>query len=228
MKTMNNTTIFFDIETIPAQRQDIADYVAATIKPPGTIKLAASIAKWHSESKQDAIDEAISKTSLDGSFGQVCVIGYDFRNNGNPDVIYGLDEADVLTRFNSALDNIPPSMWSAIMIVGHNVSAFDLRFLLQRYMVNNIRPHSIINSAAQAKAWDDCVYDTMTKFAGYGNRISLDKLCMALGVPSPKGDMDGSMVGQAVADGRIVEVAGYCQRDVIATRAVYRRMTFSS
>lgn len=219
--------IFLDIETIPTQRQDIADFIAKTIKPPATIKLPASIAKWHAESKQEAIDEAVSKTGLDGAFGQVCVIGYDLRDDGKPEVIYGLDEADVLHRFNVALGGIPPSMCSAMTIVGHNVSNFDLRFLLQRYMVNGIKPHPIINVAAQAKAWDGKVYDTMTQFAGYGNRISLDKLCMALSVPTPKGDMDGSMVGQAVADGRIVEVSEYCQRDVIATRAVYRRMTFA-
>lgn len=221
-----NHILVIDIETIPAQRQDIADYIAATIKPPATIKLPASIAKWHAESKQDAIDEAVSRTGLDGAFGSVCVIGYDLHNEGDPCAIYGLDEYEVLARFNGVLDTIPPAMWSAMTIVGHNVLSFDLRFLLQRYMVNGIRPHAILNHAANAKSWDDCVYDTMTKFAGHGNRISLDKLCMALGVPSPKGDMDGSMVGQAVADGRIVEVSEYCKKDVIATRSVYRRMTF--
>jgi predicted PolB exonuclease-like 3'-5' exonuclease len=66
----------------------------------------------------------------------------------------------------------------------------------------------------------------MTQFAGHGNRISLDKLCLALSIPSPKGDMDGSMVNQAVKDGRLLEVVEYCKRDVIATREVYRRMTF--
>lgn len=225
---MNNNILVIDIETIPAQRQDIADYIAATIKPPGTIKLPASIAKWHAESKQEAIDEAVSKTGLDGSFGRVVVIGYDLLNDGNPDTLFSANnEAALLDNFNEVLNQIPPAMWSAMVIVGHNVAAFDLRFLLQRYMVNGIRPHSIINRAAQAKSWDDCVYDTMTKFAGHGNRISLDKLCMALGVPTPKGEIDGSMVGQYVAEGRIFEVSEYCKGDVRATRAVYRRMTFA-
>ncbi len=223
-----NNILTLDIETIPASSQGIADFIASTIKPPGTIKLPASIAKWNLDSKQEAIDEAVSKTGLDGAFGAVCCIGYDLHNDGNPNTVYGLDEAELLCDLNNVLNSIPPAMWSAMVIVGHNVAAFDLRFLLQRYMVNGIRPHAIINRAAQAKSWDDCVYDTMTKFAGHGNRISLDKLCMALGVTSPKGDMDGSMVGQAVADGKIFEVSEYCKRDVVATRAVYRRMTFAA
>lgn len=221
-----NPILFLDLETIPAADPRITDYIAATIKPPGTIKLAASIAKWHAESKQEAIDEAVSKTGLDGAFGRVCVIGFDLHETGNPEAIYGLDERALLVSFNAVLNSIPRSMWSAVTVVGHNVTGFDLRFLWQRYVVNGIRPHAIINAAAQAKSWDSKIYDTMTQFAGYGNRISLDKLCMAMGVPSPKGEMDGSMVAQYVADGRIDEVAEYCKRDVKATREVYQRMTF--
>lgn len=222
-----NHTIILDIETIPTTAPRIADYIAATIKPPATIKLPASIAKWHAESKQEAINEALSKTGLDGAFGQVCCIGFDLYNDGQPETIYGLDEHDVLTRFNRALDAIKPSMWSATTVVGHNVLAFDLRFLVQRYIVNRVKPHPIIATTATAKAWDNRVFDTMTQFAGFGNRISLDKLCLALGIKSPKGEIDGSMVGQYVADGRIEEVSEYCKRDVVATREVYQRMTFT-
>ena len=219
-----NTTLFLDLETIPADDARIVDFIAATIKPPATIKLPASIEKWHKESKQDAIEEAVSKTGLDGAFGRVCVIGFDI--DGAVDALHGLDEPALLVAFNAKLNTIPRSLWSAMTIVGHNVSGFDLRFLVQRYIVNGIQPHAIISAAAQAKSWDSKVYDTMIQFAGYGNRISLDKLCMALGVPSPKGEMDGTMVGQYVADGRIAEVVEYCKRDVTATGAVYRRMTF--
>jgi len=219
--------IIIDIETIPASAPHIAEFIAATVKPPATIKLPASIEKWHKESKDEAIAEAVSKTGLDGAFGQVVCIGYDLYDSGAPEAVYGLDEADVLTRFNAALDAIPRNMHNATTIVGHNVANFDLRFLWQRYVVNGIRPHAIINVAAQAKSWDAKIYDTMTQFAGHGNRISLDKLCMALSIQSPKGDIDGSKVAQAVADGRLLEVVEYCKRDVKATREVYRRMTFA-
>jgi DNA polymerase elongation subunit (family B) len=47
---------------------------------------------------------------------------------------------------------------------------------------------------------------------------SLDDLCRMLGVGSPKeAGFDGSMVADAVAEGRISEVARYCERDVGAT-----------
>lgn len=218
--------IIIDIETIPATSQPIADYIASTIKPPGTIKLPASIEKWHKESKAEAVAEAIDKTGLDGAFGKVVCIGYYLHDSGQPEAVYGLDEPDLLTKFNSVLDTIPRNMHNATTVVGHNIIGFDLRFLLQRYIVNGIKPHAIINHASKAKPWDATVYDTMTQFAGVGNRISLDKLCMALGIPTPKGEMDWSMVGKAVADGRLLDVVEYCKKDIIATRSAYRRMTF--
>ena len=45
----------------------------------------------------------------------------------------------------------------------------------------------------------------------------LEDLCDLLSVPTPKSDMDGSQVAGAVEDGRIDEVAAYCERDAVAT-----------
>ena len=64
------------------------------------------------------------------------------------------------------------------------------------------------------------------QWAGVGNRVSLDKLCKALGLPG-KGEIDGSKVWDYVRDGRIAEVADYCADDVRKVWAVYRRMTFA-
>lgn len=47
--------------------------------------------------------------------------------------------------------------------------------------------------------------------------VSLADVCDLLDVPSPKDGMDGSQVYPAVRDGRIDEVARYCERDVVAT-----------
>ena len=221
-----NHAIILDIETIQTQRDDVAAYIAATVKPPATYQKPESIAAWHKEDGPQAIADAVAKTGLDGAFGQVVCIGYDLHDTGEPDAIYGLDERDVLTRFNAALDAIPRAMHNATTVVGHNVSGFDLRFLWQRYIGNSIRPHANINASAHAKASDVEILDTTAQFAGHGNRISMDKLCLALSIPSPKGDMDGSMVNQAVKDGRLLDVVEYCKRDVRATREVYRRMTF--
>lgn len=221
-------SLYIDIETIPTARSDVREYIAATIKPPATMSKPETIAKWVAESKADAIEEAVSKTGLDGSFGRVCVIGWAHGDSPITAIHSADDEPRLLREFAGWLNGIQLTDQYSTCIVGHNVSAFDLRFLNQRFIVNGIKPPLVIQRAAQAKPWEaDKVFDTMVQWAGVGNRISLDKLCLALEIESPKGDMDGSQVAAYVAAGRIAEVAAYCTRDIEATRAVHRRMTFA-
>lgn len=222
-----------DIETIPAQRPDVLEEIRASIKPPGNIKKSESIAAWMEAEAPAAIDEAYRKTGLDGAYGQICVIGFAV-DNAQPQGIWSDDwqspncERELLEDFYIALgDMIDPSSERSITVVGHNVASFDLRFMVQRSIVKGIRPHGVIARAAQAKPWEtDKVFDTMVQWSGVGNRISLDKLCKALGIASPKGDISGAQVWDFVKDGRISEVADYCKRDVEATRQVHRRLTF--
>ena len=242
-----NNVIYIDIETIPTQRQDVKDYFSESIadeltqalesvKAPSNYKDEAKIADYIEAAKINLKSEfaakrdaAVNKTGLDGAFGQVVCVGMDLRDGGNPVVIRSMDEAELLRSVNDTLsDEVSASDTHSTAVVGHNVSAFDLRFLAQRYMVNGIRPHPLIARAAQAKPWEsEKVYDTMIQFAGVGNRISLDKLCLALGLPG-KGDITGADVWPMVQAGRLDEVAAYCADDVIKTRAVFKRMTFSS
>ena len=219
--------LVLDIETRPTDRDDVKEYITANIKPPATYKLPESIAKWHKEHGPAEAAEVIDRTGLDGAFGRVCCVGMAIGLNGDPEAIYGTDEAVILQELNCKLDTIPRNEWLTTTVVGHNVSAFDLRFLMQRYIANGIRPHSIIKRSAEAKPWEqEKVFDTMVQFAGTGNRISLEKLCLSLNIKSPKGEMNGSMVGQYFADGRLDEIATYCKSDISATQAVARKMTF--
>ena len=217
--------LYIDIETIPSYSEDVAAYIAKTIVPPGTLSKAESIAKWHLESKADAVADAVAKTGLDGAFGSVVCIGYQM-DDAPANVIYGLNEFQLLKEFNEVLQYVPHDEWFTTVVVGHNVCNFDLRFLLQRHMVNDIQPHIIIHRAAAAKPWETAkVYDTMVQWSGLQKGIKLDRLAFALGVPG-KGDIDGSMVAGMVKDGRLEEVADYCRTDVEMTRLVHRRMTW--
>lgn len=218
--------ITIDIETIPTQREDVKEYIASKVTHPGNISKAETIAKWNEESRPAAVQEAIDKTGLDGAFGQVICIGVAVGET-EPFVSVGQNETDILANFSAYLDAmVTPNHNLQACIVGHNVSAFDLRFLLQRHMVNKVKPHPIIARAAQARPWEsDKVYDTMIQFAGVGNRISLDKLCLAFGMEG-KGDISGADVWPMWQAGKHVEIAEYCLSDVRKTRDVYKRMTF--
>jgi 3'-5' exonuclease len=219
--------LFLDIETIGSDRADVKSYIASTVKVPGTYKKAESIAKWEAEEKPQAIEEALQKTGLDGAFGQVAVIGYAF-DDGPVNTLHSESELVLLKQFYAVLaKTVPFQKWYDLTVVGHNVSGFDLRFLFQRHIVNGLKPHPTLMRAVQAKPWEtEKVFDTMVQFAGVGNRISLDKLCMALGVPSPKSEMDGSQVWDYIKQGKVEEVRKYCAADVEATRLIFNRMSF--
>lgn len=225
--------LYLDIETIPSQRADVRDMIADTIKPPGTYKKAETIAEWEKNDEPAAIEESLRKTSLDGAFGQIVVIGAAI-DDGEPVALYGENwqegycEQTILSSFNGWLSkSIQPSEELSTVIVGHYVSEFDLRFIRHRSIINGVRPHKVIARACEAKPWEtDKVYDTMVQWSGVKDRISLDKLCLALGIPG-KGDMDGSKVWDAVLNGRIADVAAYCADDVRKVREVHKRMTFA-
>lgn len=109
-------------------------------------------------------------------------------------------------------------------IVGHNIKEFDLRFLFQRAIINGVKPTFPLRTGSRYGG--EFVFDTMTEWAGWGNRISLANLCKALDIPVKTGDITGATVWDAVKAGRIHDVAEYCMADVVATREVYKRLTF--
>lgn len=238
--------LYLDIETIPTQRQDVCDYLEESLRDdltkalesvtaPANYKDTDKIAEFCANKRaslqaefMEKLKQKIESTGLDGSFGHVFCIGWAL-DDGSITTSYGMDERAVLGNFARAMSRVPATQLYQTTVVGHNVSAFDLRFLLQRHIVNGVRPEAVIARAAQAKPWEsEKVFDTMVQWAGVGNRISLEKLCLALSVPTPKGEFDGSMVWQYVQDGKHDEVARYCERDVEATRAVHRRMVFAT
>lgn len=251
------TNLYIDIETIPAQRPDVLqeiraskqaelDAALAAVAPPGNYKKQETIDEWMvAEAPKvraklqagfdEEVDDAYRRTGLDGAFGQVCVIGFAL-DDMPPSHLRSINltagaERDLLMAFDDWLnESIPKNEWFTTTVIGHNVVAFDLRFLVQRHIVNGIRPHMVIARAAQAKPWEqEKVFDTLVQWAGVGAKAggSLDKLCKALSIPSPKDGIDGSKVWDFVKDGRIAEVADYCARDVAATRSLHRRMTFA-
>ena len=216
--------IYFDIETIPTQSQQAIAMIAAEIKPPAQMKKPETIAEWEATQKQSAIDEAVLKTSFDGALGQICCIGLAIDDH--PAQAFIGQESDILIAFGNALEaaydpskNVPP------VFIGHNVSAFDLRFLFQRYVINGIKPPRFI--PFNDKSWSERIFDTMTYFSGYGNRISLDKLSLALGLEG-KGGITGADVWPMYQAGKIQDIADYCIHDVDLTREVEKRLTFTS
>jgi len=249
--------IFIDIETIPGQNPELQTEITSQFSEipqpeeprcPRNIKKAETIRDWEENTlpglreaalqkyhddviKRDhAIEEAWRKTALFGDQGEIVCIGWAIED-GEPNIlsrgIHG-SEYELLESFftivASQLNKRPPS-W-----VGHNVT-FDLRFLFHRAVILGVKP--CLNLYLDSKPFGERIQDTMIMWAGLRDKISLDRLCRALGIQT-KGDdladgeyIDGSLVWDFIKRGEVSKVATYCKADVIRCREVYKRMTFS-
>lgn len=234
-------SLYVDIETIPAQREDVRAFFAekigaetqaklADVKAPSNYKDPDKIAEYIRNAtdalltgEEAAIDGEVAKTSFDGSFGQIVCICWAW-NDGPIEAAYATDllidsERRVLREFFSAVHAGP----TRLRIVGHNVAAFDLSFLRQRAIINGIMPPIAI--PFDAKPWDEAIFDTMLKWGGMKPGGSMDKLCLALGIPG-KGGISGADVWPMAQAGKFAEIAEYCKGDVERTRAIHKRMTY--
>ena len=226
-----NNFIYIDIETIPSQKPEARDEIAKAISVPGNISKPETIAKWHAEKKPLAIEDAWRKTSFNGDRGEVVCIAWAYNDETPESVQRDVNgsEAELLGAFFSNIAKNMKSMHRLPTFIGHNVRDFDLRFLWHRAVILGVKPE--VSLPHNVRPGDDRIYDTMTEWAGWGGKISLDRLCRALGIPLKGSELggeeiDGSKVWDFVEAGRIDEVVAYCRADVERVRGVHQRMTF--
>ena len=231
--------LYLDLETAPGQTDAARQAAAAGVKPPATHKKPETIAKWWAEDAAAAIEDAYRRQALDGGLhGEIISIAAVTEEDGQQWVRcrrQGESEADLLAEFFAKVEGwnreqalaIAPDhraeAWPIeVFAVAHN-AAFDLGFLWRRAIVNRVpRPRWLPGPMARPGRDFGC---TMTAWAGPRERVSLDALCRALGVPTPKGDdLDGSKVYDAWLGGDVDAIATYNLRDALAVRAVWHRL----
>jgi len=130
------------------------------------------------------------------------------------------DEKRALTGFLNLLKNFDPDTDE---IVGHNILGFDLPFIFQRCLVNNIRVRPFIDlSDFHARG----VFDTMHGWwLGSKRNVSLDDIAWALGIESSKtAEAEGSKVFEMYQADKLAAIREYNLNDVRVTRKVYERM----
>ncbi len=198
--------IYLDIETIPAQEEQ-----HTILKEIHAKKLADG------RRVADRFEDYLAATSFDGAFGRIICIGYA-KDDEATDVFYG-EEKQILKDF-----------WQvaapARKFIGFNCMDFDLRFIYQRSVVNDVVPSQNLSFARYRS---DPIYDIMWEWRKWAREpsISLDALAKALGMPSSKGgEIEGKNVWKAYQDGRMPEICEYCKKDVEVTRKIYKKMTF--
>ncbi|HQS05110.1 MAG: 3'-5' exonuclease [Sphingobacteriales bacterium 17-39-43] len=131
---------------------------------------------------------------------------------------YGDDEKEVIQSFIDLLNKQSDSL----ILCAHNGKEFDFPYLCRRMLINGLQIPVQLNIHGK-KPWEIMHLDTMDlwKFGDYKNYTSLNLLAAVFNIPSPKDDIDGSMVHKVYwEDNDLERIRIYCEKDVITTAQI--------
>jgi len=131
---------------------------------------------------------------------------------------YGDEEKEVIQSFIDLLNKQPDSL----ILCAHNGKEFDFPYLCRRMLINGLQIPIQLNIHGK-KPWEIMHLDTMDlwKFGDYKNYTSLKLLAAVFNIPSPKDDIDGSMVHKVYwEDNDLERIRIYCEKDVITTAQI--------
>lgn len=213
--------LFLDIETV-AQYPNFSDLDAVFQKH--WENKARFIAK-----EEETAEDVYERAGIYAEFGKiVCIsVGAIRIENGIKKLrlksFYNDDEHKLLTDFFEMLNQHYNSRDS--LLCGHNGKEFDFPYIARRAMINGISLPAILDLAGK-KPWEVPHLDTLQlwKFGDYKHYTSLSLLTSIFNIPTPKDDIDGSMVNQVYwKDNDLKRIAIYCEKDVIALTQLFLR-----
>lgn len=213
--------LFIDIETVPIQ--------------PGFEKLPERMKRlWEKKAERlknaetDTPVSLYSKAGIYSEFGKIICISAGMFRQGQFRIksFAGHDEKQLLADFASLLNQhfYKPEH----LMCAHNGREFDYPYIARRMMINRIRIPSILDNAGK-KPWEVGLLDTMDlwKFGDYKNYTSLELLAAIFDIPTPKDDIDGSMVaGVYWEENNLPRIIEYCSKDVLTIAQLFRRFRY--
>lgn len=226
LKDINPARILFlDIETVSS----VADY--DELEPDFQ-------ALWDKKSKYFRTEEqgpgdVYDRAAIYAEFGKIVCISVGIITGREDDYslrlksFYGSDEKLLLEDFSVMLNNFSTNREA--MLCAHNGKEFDYPFIARRMIINGLVIPTVLDNAGK-KPWEVNLLDTMElwKFGDFKNYTSLELLAGLMGVPTPKDDIDGSMVGEIFwKENDIERIARYCEKDVIALTQVFLKFRHS-
>ena len=222
LKRLNlDNLLFLDIETVP-------EHPSFTALPEEKQLL------WEQKSKYQRKDEFSPEEFYDragiwAEFGKIiCIsVGY-FAFKGDirtfrVTTFHG-EEAQLLQDFKKLLNS--HFNQAKHLLCAHNGKEFDFPYIARRMLVHGLGlPYKL--DLFGKKPWEVPHLDTMElwKFGDYKHFTSLRLMAHVLGIPSPKEDMEGSMVRDVYYEENDLDrIITYCELDVVTTAQVFLRL----
>ncbi|THV61140.1 3'-5' exonuclease [Flagellimonas alvinocaridis] len=213
--------LFLDIETVP-QNSSFPDLDETT-------QLLWEQKTQYQRKDEISAEDFYERAGIWAEFGKiVCIsVGYFVIKGENRNfrvTSFHGEETNILNQFKQLLkDHFSQAKH---LLCAHNGKEFDFPYIARRMVINSINlPYKL--DLFGKKPWEVPHLDTMElwKFGDYKHYTSLKLLAHILGIPSPKEDMDGSMVKDVYYESKDIDrIISYCELDVVTTAQVFLRL----
>ena len=127
-------------------------------------------------------------------------------------------EREIISAFVNRIAELAPQL------VTFNGAAFDLPVLRYRAMVCGIAAPGLAARPYFNRYSEDAIdlCDVLSSFSSQ-SKSSLQELCRVMGLPGKPDGISGADVERYCGEGRVAEVAAYCETDVVNTYRVWLR-----
>ncbi|HBH47712.1 MAG TPA: 3'-5' exonuclease [Bacteroidales bacterium] len=213
--------LFLDIETVP-QHSSFED-------APDKEKLFWEKKSSFFRSNEQTAEDVYQRAGIYAEFGKIiCIsVGVLFSKSD----YYGLrlksfsgkNELDLLTSFVQLIEKMEKK--HPVILCAHNGKEFDYPYISRRLLINGLTLPESLNNAGK-KPWEVKHLDTLElwKFGDYKHYTSLDLLTHVFHIPSPKEEIDGSMVAEVFyQQNDLNKIVAYCENDVEAVAQLFMR-----
>lgn len=213
--------LFLDIETVPRNPsfEELPEVEQALWEKKSA----------HFRGEEETAADAYNRAGIYAEFGKIICISvglmikqpdrYGFRVKS----FYGDDEKALLSEFSQMLEKFAGK--EQAYLCAHNGKEFDFPYIIRRMLINRLPVPALLDVAGK-KPWEVPFLDTMEvwKFGSYKHFTSLNLLSHLFDIPTPKDDIDGSMVGTVYYEEKdLSRIVRYCEKDTLAVAQLFLR-----
>jgi DNA polymerase elongation subunit (family B) len=213
--------LFIDIETVPQSKN-------FELLSDGIKKHWEKKSSFFRETNQTP-SETYNRAGIYAEFGKIICISIGAITGEKENMgfklksFFGDDEFELLSTFAGSIRSLEKE--KQIILCAHNGKEFDFPYISRRMLINGVKLPKTFDIAGK-KPWEVMHLDTMElwKFGDYKHYTSLDLLTTIFNIPSPKTEIDGSMVaGVYYEEKNLPKIVKYCENDVLAVAQLMMR-----
>jgi len=217
--------IFIDIETVP-------QYKTYKDAPEHAQHLWEKKSSYQRKNEETA-EEFYQKAGIWAEFGKIVCISCGYIDADSRKLriksFYNSNEKLLIEEFSDVLVKFCNSR-NQPKLCAHNGKEFDFPYIARRTLINEIPLPTVLN-VQNMKPWEVPFVDTLElwKFGDHKHYCSLELLASVFGIPTPKDDIDGSMVSTVYyEENNIKRIVTYCEKDVQTLASLFLKINQES